>query len=183
MTDSILQSEIDRMIESLDGELTSHSRVIDGLLDLRSASGDDVKLVAVIDESLKNIPGRTAVATEWWKTQLTTFRLMTDDAVGAQQHTMEMSPSSALGVAWMVCWSTSQAKHCGKSDCDSLVAMRTEARPSANSGQLRGVLAPTAVMTSQSGRPRALYVIVDHLLSPVGLLKNWRRPYRNLYCW
>lgn len=84
MTDSMIQSEIDRMIDSLDGELTSHSRVIDGLLDLRSASGDDVKLVAVIDESLKNIPGRNTVATEWWMTQLTTFRLLTDDAVGAQ---------------------------------------------------------------------------------------------------
>ena len=43
-----------------------------------------MKLVAVIEESLRNIPGRTNVATEWWKTQLTTFRLMTDDAVGAQ---------------------------------------------------------------------------------------------------
>jgi hypothetical protein len=84
MTDSILQSDIDRMLESLDGALTSHSRVIDGLLDLRSASGDDVKLVAVIEESLKNIPGRSAVETEWWKNQLTTFRLMTDEAVGAQ---------------------------------------------------------------------------------------------------
>jgi hypothetical protein len=84
MTDSIVQAEIDRMMEALDGELTSHSRVVDGLLDLRSASGDDVKLVAVIDESLKNIPGRTAVATEWWKTQLTTFRLMSDESVGAQ---------------------------------------------------------------------------------------------------
>ncbi len=84
MTDSIVQVEIDRMMESLDGELTSHSRVVDGLLDLRSASGDDVKLIAVIDESLKNIPGRTSVETEWWKTQLTTFRLMSDESVGAQ---------------------------------------------------------------------------------------------------
>ena len=81
MTDSIVQSEIDKMLESLDGELTSHSRVVDGLLDLRSASADDVKLIAVIDESLKNIPGRTTVTTEWWKTQLTTFRLMTDESV------------------------------------------------------------------------------------------------------
>lgn len=80
MTDSTVQAEIDRMIEALDGELTSHSRVVDGLLDLRSASGDDVKLIAVIDESLKNIPGRTTVTTEWWKTQLTTFRLMSDDS-------------------------------------------------------------------------------------------------------
>ena len=82
MTESIVQSEIDRMIESLDGELTSHSRVVDGLLDLRSASSDDIKLIAVIDESLKNIPGRSTVTTEWWKTQLTTFRLMLDDTVG-----------------------------------------------------------------------------------------------------
>jgi hypothetical protein len=43
-----------------------------------------VKLIAVIEESLKNIPGRSAVATEWWKTQLTTFLLMSDDTVGAQ---------------------------------------------------------------------------------------------------
>ena len=84
MTDSLVQIEIDRMIEALDGDLTSHSRVVDGLLDLRSASGDDVTLVAVIDESLKNIPGRNTVETEWWKSQLTTFRLMTDEAVGAQ---------------------------------------------------------------------------------------------------
>ena len=84
MTDSLVKTEIDRMIDALDGDLTSHSRVIDGLLDLRSASGDDIQLVAVIDESLKNIPGRTTVETEWWKTQLTTFRLMTDDSVGSQ---------------------------------------------------------------------------------------------------
>lgn len=84
MTDSLIQSEIDRMMEALDGELTSHSRVVDGLLDLRSASGDDIKLIAVIDESLKNIPGRNTVETEWWKTQLTTFRLMTDETELAQ---------------------------------------------------------------------------------------------------
>lgn len=78
MTDSMVQAEIDRMLESLDGEITSHSRVIDGLLDLRGAS-DDVRLIAVIDESLRNVPGRTTVATDWWKTQLTTFRLMADE--------------------------------------------------------------------------------------------------------
>ncbi len=84
MTESMVQTEIDRMIESLDGELTSHARVVDALLDLRSASGDDIKLIAVIDESLKNIPGRNLVTTEWWKTQLSTFRLMTDESVSAQ---------------------------------------------------------------------------------------------------
>jgi len=84
MTESIVQAEIDRMIEGLDGALTSHARVVDALLDLRSASGEDVKLIAVIDESLKNIPGRTTVETEWWKTQLTTFRLMVDNSVATQ---------------------------------------------------------------------------------------------------
>ena len=78
MTDSLVQAEIDRVLESLDGELTSHSRVIDALLDLRSAS-DDVRLVAVIDESLRNVPGRNAVSTDWWKTQLKSFRLMADE--------------------------------------------------------------------------------------------------------
>ena len=77
MTDSLVQAEIDRVLESLDGELTSHSRVIDALLDLRSAS-DDVRLVAVIDESLRTVPGRNAVSTDWWKTQLKSFRLMAD---------------------------------------------------------------------------------------------------------
>ena len=78
MTESLVQEEIDRMLESIDGELTSHSRVIDALLDLRSAA-DDVRLIAVIDESLRNVPGRNIVSTDWWKTQLTTFRLMADD--------------------------------------------------------------------------------------------------------
>lgn len=78
MTDSLVHDEIDKLLESLDGELTSHSRVIDALLDLRSAS-DDVKLIAVIDESLKNVPGRSTVSTDWWKSQLTTFRFMVDD--------------------------------------------------------------------------------------------------------
>lgn len=84
MTDSIVQEEIDRLIEGLDGELTSHTRVVDALLDLRSVSGGDIKLVAVIDESLRTIPGRSTVTTEWWKTQLTTFRLMTDESVSTQ---------------------------------------------------------------------------------------------------
>jgi hypothetical protein len=77
MTDSLVQAEIERLLAGLDGEITSHSRVIDGLLDLRSAA-DDVRLIAVIDESLRNVPGRTAVETDWWKSQLTSFRLMLD---------------------------------------------------------------------------------------------------------
>ena len=32
-----------------------------------------------IRELLRNVPGRNIVSTDWWKTQLTTFRLMADD--------------------------------------------------------------------------------------------------------
>ncbi len=78
MTDSMVQVEIDRLLGSLDGKLTSHARVVDALLDLRSAAHDDVQFIAVIDESLRSVPGRTAVETDWWKTQLTSFRLMLD---------------------------------------------------------------------------------------------------------
>ena len=48
MTESLVHDEIDRLLDGLDGELTSHSRVVDALLDLRSAS-DDVRLIAVIE--------------------------------------------------------------------------------------------------------------------------------------
>ena len=82
MTDSLIQEEIDRLLETLDGELTSHSRVIDGLLDLRTAAAD-VRLIAVIDESLRTLPGRNTVETEWWKTQLTSFRLLLDASPAA----------------------------------------------------------------------------------------------------
>ena len=85
MTDSAVQDEIERVLESLDGELTSHSRVVDALLDLRTAA-DDVRLIAVIDESLKSVPGRNIVKTEWFKTQLTTFRLMADEAPASQSN-------------------------------------------------------------------------------------------------
>ena len=78
MTDSMVHAEIDRLLETLDGELTSHARVVDALLDLRAAA-DDVRFIAVIDDSLRNVPGRTTVSTDWWKTQLSTFRLMVNE--------------------------------------------------------------------------------------------------------
>lgn len=79
MTDSMVNAEIDRLLAGLDGELSTHSRVVDALLDLRQAA-DDVRLVAVIEESLRSVPGRSTVPNEWFKTQLTTFRLMSDPA-------------------------------------------------------------------------------------------------------
>jgi len=75
----MVQATIDQLLASLDGELTSHARVVDALLDLRSVAADDVRFIAVIDDSLRNVPGRSTVSTDWWKTQLSTFRLMADE--------------------------------------------------------------------------------------------------------
>ncbi len=86
MTDSIVQVEIDRLLASIDGQVTSHARVVDALLDLRTAADDDVQFIAVIDESLRNVPGRTTVSTDWWKTQLKSFRLILDHEAPESQN-------------------------------------------------------------------------------------------------
>lgn len=57
---------IDDLLEAIDGELTSHSRVIDGLLDLRNAAAGEELLQFRIDEVLKDVPGVTTVSNKWW---------------------------------------------------------------------------------------------------------------------
>jgi hypothetical protein len=54
----------------VDGELTSRSRVVDGLLDLRNASSSDA-FQARIDELLAGIPGLNTVPNGWWLDRLT----------------------------------------------------------------------------------------------------------------
>jgi hypothetical protein len=54
----------------VDGELTSRSRVVDGLLDLRNASSSDA-FQARIDELLSGIPGLNTVPNGWWLDRLT----------------------------------------------------------------------------------------------------------------
>lgn len=74
MSEILLQHEIDRLLDQVDGELTSRSRVTDGLLDLRLAAVDYPEAVACIDRALTEIPGRTTVTNEWWMGQLETLR-------------------------------------------------------------------------------------------------------------
>lgn len=77
MTALLVHTEIDRLLESLDGELTSHSRVIDALLDVRSAS-DDRHVIEMADTALRNIPGKNAAETDWLRLQLTHIGLMAE---------------------------------------------------------------------------------------------------------
>lgn len=79
MTNVALQAEIDSHLAAIDGEVTTQSRVVDALLDLRMANGVDESIILAIDDALANIPGRTAVPNEWWLTRLQTLRMMLDE--------------------------------------------------------------------------------------------------------
>jgi len=74
MTESLLQHEIDRHLDAIDGELTSRSRIVDALLDLRLAGGEHTVFVAAIDAALTDIPGRSTVTNAWWMTSLADLR-------------------------------------------------------------------------------------------------------------
>lgn len=74
MSEILLQHEIDRLLDQVDGELTSRSRVVDALLDLRLAAGDLPAVISCIDEALGDVPGRTTVSNEWWLEQLGALR-------------------------------------------------------------------------------------------------------------
>jgi hypothetical protein len=74
MSEILLQHEIDQLLDQVDGELTSRSRVVDSLLDLRLAATQLPGPIVVIDTALADIPGRTTVANEWWLDQLGTLR-------------------------------------------------------------------------------------------------------------
>ena len=51
------------------GQLIDKTRVIDALLDIRTAS-EDLEFVAEVDKLLADVPGKTVVATIWWKATL-----------------------------------------------------------------------------------------------------------------
>ena len=74
MSEILLQHEIDRLLDQVDGELTSKSRVIDALLDLRLAASELPDTVACIDAALADVPGRTTVSNSWWLGQLEALR-------------------------------------------------------------------------------------------------------------
>ncbi|WP_419924237.1 hypothetical protein [Candidatus Poriferisocius sp.] len=65
---------VDRLLDAIDGELTSRSRVVDGLLDLRLAAGGLPEVVAQVDDCLATLPGHTTVTNRWWMETLADLR-------------------------------------------------------------------------------------------------------------
>lgn len=74
MTESLIQHEIDRLLDGIDGDVTTQSRVVNGLLDLRLAGENNELFVLAVDDALASIPGRTAVANDWWMARLAELR-------------------------------------------------------------------------------------------------------------
>ena len=68
---------ISDLLRAVDGELTSRSRVVDGLLDLRNASIDPF-FCGRVDELLAGIPGITTVPNGWWLDRLEELRSLLD---------------------------------------------------------------------------------------------------------
>ena len=65
---------VDRLLDAIDGELTSRSRVVDGLLDLRLAADGLPDVVAQVDDCLATLPGNTTVTNLWWMETLADLR-------------------------------------------------------------------------------------------------------------
>ena len=73
MSEELAQHLIDYLLDAIDGELTSRSRVQDGLLDLRLAS-DRSDVIERIDEILTGVPGVSTVTNSWWMATLEDLR-------------------------------------------------------------------------------------------------------------
>ena len=62
------------LIAAVEGELSSRSRVVDGLLDLRNEAPEGSALQARVDELLSGVPGLTTVPNGWWLDRLEELR-------------------------------------------------------------------------------------------------------------
>lgn len=65
MYTEICQVLIPKLLSEWTGAVISRSRVIDGLLDLRCAAGQDRELLSVIDGALGSVPGNHQVEVAW----------------------------------------------------------------------------------------------------------------------
>ena len=65
---------VDRLLDAIDGELTSRSRVVDGLLDVRLAAAGLPDVVTQVDDCLATLPGSTTVTNRWWMETLADLR-------------------------------------------------------------------------------------------------------------
>ncbi len=65
-----MESVMINLIEDFKGEATGQlidrGRVVDCLLDLRSAAADQTHLVTLVESVLADLPGKNVVETEWW---------------------------------------------------------------------------------------------------------------------
>lgn len=76
-TTSAARQIIGDLLDQVDGDLTSRSRVIDGLLDLRNAAPLASDLQLRVDELLGAVPGVTTVPNGWWLDRLEELRDLT----------------------------------------------------------------------------------------------------------
>lgn len=67
---------INTLLDEVDGQLSSRSRVVDGLLDLRLLAAEASPLHGRVDELLADIPGLTTVPNGWWLDRLEELRLL-----------------------------------------------------------------------------------------------------------
>jgi len=74
---------IEELLHAINGEVIDKSRAADRLLDLRNEAASPA-LVDDVDELLRTLPGRTMVATDWWRDALEGLRLA---AVIDREHT------------------------------------------------------------------------------------------------
>jgi hypothetical protein len=65
MPNEICQVLIPKLLGEWNGALISRSRVVDGLLDLRSAASSDIDILIVVDKALASIPGQNLVEAQW----------------------------------------------------------------------------------------------------------------------
>ncbi|MCB0995240.1 MAG: hypothetical protein KDB21_09135 [Acidimicrobiales bacterium] len=63
------------LLPSIEGELSTASRVVDALLDIRNLARTEAVRTAV-DDALANLPGRTAIANPWFLDQLHQLRTL-----------------------------------------------------------------------------------------------------------
>jgi len=73
MTD--LEITIRTMRQDVEGDVCSRSRVMDALLDLRLEAAHRADILALVDDALASLPGKTMVPAEWWRERLDMLEL------------------------------------------------------------------------------------------------------------
>ena len=73
MTD--LETTIRAMRKDVDGDVCSRTRVMDALLDLRLDAAHRADVLALVDDALTSLPGKTMVPADWWRERLDMLEL------------------------------------------------------------------------------------------------------------